>query len=140
MKRAFTLCFSSYLLVALASVASAQDAGWQPPEKMLLSRPEKRARAVRGLGLSEGEWTLALMSVRCGECDAAARKLGKRARTVFVVDAPPAVAQAWATRLGITARMVSGTEELWAQLGGFYLPTIARVQNGRITGVRRDAP
>lgn len=128
------------LMPLLVAVAYAQDAGWQPPETLLLSRPEKRERALRQLGLSEGEWVLALMSVRCGECDQVARQMGKRPRTVFVVDAPPQVARQWAKRLGVTARLVSGDEKLWAQLGGFYLPTLMRVQNGKVTGVRSTAP
>lgn len=132
------------LLVALgAAPARAQDAGWQPPRTMLYTvhSPDKQARALRRLGLTKGSWTLFVVRPRCGDCERVAAALGDAPRLVMLVDGGRPEARAWAQKYRLRrARVVVGDDETFNLLGVLELPVVVRIRDGKITGVRKDAP
>ncbi len=131
------------LLIALGVSAQAQDGVWQPQRGILYTSnsPAKQARALKRLGLSKGAYTLVLVRPGCGDCDREAKKIADSPRTVVLVDGRESDARTWARQHNFRrARVVVGDEEVWGGLGGLYLPTFIRIEDGRITGARRTAP
>lgn len=126
------------LLIALSSVAYAQGSEWRPPQEMLYTSADKHSRALQSLGLTKGMWTLVVVRPGCGDCERAAARINDSPRTVVLVDGD---ARAWGKKHRlIRARLVESSDSLRSLLGVLWLPTFIRVQNGRISGVRRTAP
>ena len=122
--------------------AQTGAARWLPPQELLASTPERRQRAARRLGIDRGEYVVALLSIRCGDCDREARELngkGSLDRIIAVAPAPAREVAAWKRRLGLQYRVVAVPEDVFDDLGGVILPTLVLMRNGRAVGVSEQA-
>ena len=118
--------------------AHAQNA-WQDPDSVLLSDAKAREHAVSELKLPPGEWLLAVVTITPDndDSDHVVESLRGNPRAVILVAAPKDVVTRWKASRKFRARILSAAPEWRRELGIFYLPTIIRVEDGRVTGARR---
>ncbi len=133
------------LLIVFASGglrAQTREARWLKPQELLASTPERRQRAARRFRIARGEYVVALVSIRCGDCDREARELNGKGRLDHIIAVAPAPAQAvagWKRRLGLQYRVVAVPEDVFDDLGGVILPTLVLMRDGRAVGVSEHA-
>jgi hypothetical protein len=124
------------LLLLSLSMEAAQD-GWRPPSEMLYTAAEKHTSVLRPLGLTRGSFTLVFVRPGCGECEREMARIQDSPRTIIFVDGPAV----WVKKFNLRrARVVESTDAQRSQMGILMLPTIVRVEDGRVTGVRSTAP
>lgn len=127
--------------------------GWQAPKALIASTPARRAKALKKLGFGQGEWTLALLSIDCQECEPVARGIetlpgGSKA---ILVAAPPAGTRErvqfeaelikWRSRLTlINSRVIKADSETLEDLGAVLFPSVLKVKAGAVAAAREDAP
>lgn len=134
----FAAALVSALILCGASPARAQSGGWRDPESILLSDPKARAKAISQLKLGPGIWLVAAVTMTPASDSArTVEAIRDDPRAVIIVEAPRDVVMKWRARRGIRARTLSVAPALSGDLGIFYLPTVIRIENGRITGARR---
>lgn len=116
------------------------SAEWQTIDKMVASTPVRRRAALKRLGLHQGKGYLALISIRCGECDRVAKQLDQpKGSAVLIAAAPVQDTDLWAKRVGIKhVRIISVGEGTFEDLGAVLLPTVVEVEDGTYKRVRED--
>lgn len=117
-------------------------AEWQPIEKLLASTDKRRAKLFKELKLEKGEYLLACVSIRCGDCDKLAQELNQKANldnVIAITNAPLAEVEAWKARLGLKYRVEAVSDDLFDDSGVVILPTLIRVKNAKAVGVSETA-
>ncbi len=117
-------------------------AEWQPIEKLLASTDKRRAKLFNELKLEKGEYLLACVSIRCGDCDKLAQELNQKANLdniIAITNAPLAEVEAWTARLGLKYRVEAVSDDLFDDSGVVILPTLIKVKNAKAVGVSESA-
>lgn len=115
---------------------------WQPIEKLLASTDKRRTKLFKELKLEKGEYLLACVSIRCGDCDKLAQELNQKANldnVIAITNAPLAEVEAWKARLGLKYRVEAVSDDLFDDSGVVILPTLIRVKNAKAIGVSETA-
>ncbi len=132
------------LLIVPASAQKKDREGWEGPKPLLYSTPEQQIRVARRLGIAEGTWLVALMTIQCDACDRAAQKLeqgGRADRTVIVVPAPRGATLAWRHRLKLQkVRVIALTDAVFEEFGATIMPTFVEMKDGRAVRARENVP
>jgi hypothetical protein len=135
------------LVFALCSVVPAQtqrkSRGWEPT-KALLGSPDRFVRkGARELKIDSGDYLLVSVRTQCGDCDRVAAALNKRSdteRILAITKDPDFAVKAWVAKLGLKFRVLTVSEELFSDIGGYGLPTVIFLRNGQPLAAREDAP
>lgn len=122
---------------------SRTKAEWQPIETLLASTPQRRLKAAQQLGIEEGEYILALLSIHCGDCDRIAQQLQQRAAhhriiAVAVAEHDQAAIDEWKKGLGLSITVVGINQQAFNDLGAVLLPTLVKLENGKAVGVAEN--
>ncbi|MDQ3685384.1 MAG: peroxiredoxin family protein [Acidobacteriota bacterium] len=132
------------LLVVATGGLQAQNSAksWQPPKVLLASTSERRRSAAQRLGIAKGEYVVALLSIRCGDCDREALGLNEKAsadRIIAIAPAPAKDVATWKKKLGLKYRVVAVSDKVFDDFGGVILPTLVLLRDGRAVGVSERA-
>jgi hypothetical protein len=117
-------------------------AEWQPIEKLLASTDKRRAKLFKDLNLKKGEYLLACVSIRCGDCDKLAQELNQKTNldnVIAITNAPLTEVEAWKARLGLKYRVEAISDDLFDDSGVVILPTLIKVRNAKAVGVSETA-
>lgn len=131
-------------LAALAGCALAerqrQPSEWVDSSERVASTEARRLAALKRIGLERGDRLIALISIRCGECDVMAQQLDRKGTpAVILADAPVKEMDRWARSLKLRyVRYISVKPETMEDLGAVLLPTLIEVKDGRYLRVRQD--
>lgn len=121
---------------------SAQQ--WQDIKMLLASTTPRRYEALKKLGLAQGEYIIAAISIDCSECELTVLKINQLPnlnsnKMVAVAVAPKDVVEQWQAKLGLKYRVIPVSQELFEDLGAVMLPTLIKTVDGKAIGVSESA-
>ncbi len=118
------------------------EAQWQPIDTLLASNDKQREKLFKKLKLNKGEYVIACVSIRCGDCDEIALGLNQKTnleQIIAITNGSVEEVNAWKTRLGLNFRVEGVSEELFNDTGAVMLPTLIRIKKLKAIGVSETA-
>lgn len=122
-------------------VKAEWKAEWKAVETLLASNDKRREKLFKKLKLDKGEYIIVGVLVSCGDCDAIALELNKKAnlgQIIAITNASLKDANDWKTRLGLKFRVESVSNELFDDSGIVIVPTLIRVKDFKAIGVSEE--
>lgn len=133
---------TTVLALLLAATAFAQS-GWRSPRDVLVTRPDEQEAAIKHLKLP-ADCIVLIVSLDCSDCVKPMEQLRGVKAAVIIIRARATSVEEWRKKRPTLARVITidseeKDEDLFG-LGVFGIPTVLKIEGGRIVGAAERLP